>query len=91
MTSRYLELAPTNKTTDNMYADKNGIASINWTIPEGNYVLDPHSLRITGDISFFTDNGAVPTPPLANFTGAMGINQKLGVYSCFQQLIWRSS
>ena len=91
MTSRYLELAPTNKTTDNMYAYKNGIASINWTIPEGNYVLDPHSLRITGDISFFTDNGAVPTPPLANFTGAMGINQKLGVYSCFQQLIWRSS
>ena len=41
MTSRYLELAPTNKTTDGKYAYKNGIASLNWTTPEGNYVLDP--------------------------------------------------
>ena len=91
MTSRYLELAPTNKTTDGNYSYKNGIASLNWTIPEGNYVLDPASVRICGDIRFYTAGGAVPTPPDAAFTGNLSLNSRIGVYSCFQQLVWRSS
>ena len=89
MTSRYLELAPTNKTTDGKYAHKNGVASLNFSIPEGNYVLDPASVRICGDVQFFTD--ADKTSPAAGFTGQLGINTRLGVYSCFDQLIWRSS
>ena len=53
MSSKYLELAPTNKTTDNKYSFKKGVAQLNFTIPEGNYVLDPSSVRIVGNITFF--------------------------------------
>ena len=91
MTSRYLELAPTNKTTDGNYSYKNGIASLNFTIPEGNYLLDPSSVRLCGDVKFYTDNAVVPTPPAAGFGGNLSLNSRIGVYSCFQQLVWRSN
>ena len=91
MTSRYLELAPTNKTTDGKYAFSKGISSLNFSIPEGNYVLDPTSVRICGDVRFYIDSTAAPAPPPADFTGTLAINSRLGVYSFFDQLIWRSS
>ena len=53
MSSRYLELRPTNSTNDDKYAFKHGVAQINFTIPEGNYVLDPTSVRIVGDIRYY--------------------------------------
>jgi len=90
MTSRYLELSPDNKTTDGNYSYKNGISSLNFTIPEGSYVLDPASVRICGDVKFFTDNATPPTAPDAAFTGNLALNSRIGVYSCFQQLTWRS-
>jgi hypothetical protein len=87
MSSRYLELAPTNKTTDDKYAFKKGVAQVNFDIPEGNFVLDPSSVRIVGDIRFYkNDADATPVD-----TEALAISSRLGVWSCFQQLIWRSS
>ena len=89
MTSRYLELTPSNKTTDDTYAFKSGVAQINWTIPEGNFVLDPHSVRISGDVRFYKDSATPPTPALVGDPLAM--NSRIGIYSMFNSLVWRSS
>ena len=87
MSSRYLELRPTNSTNDDKYAFKHGVAQINFTIPEGNYVLDPTSVRIVGDIRYYkNESGDAPVG-----TEALTSSARLGVWACFQQLIWRSS
>ena len=64
MTSRYLELAPSNKSTDNKYAFKKGYSQLDFTIPEGNFVLDPSSVRLVGDIRFFKTDASPPVAPL---------------------------
>ena len=89
MSSRYLELAPTNKTTDNKYSFKKGVAQLNFTIPEGNYVLDPASVRIVGNITFFKNDQANPEKPQPG--DALSINGRIGVYSVMKDLVWRSS
>ncbi len=89
MSSRYLELAPTNKTTDNKYSFKKGVAQLNFTIPEGNYVLDPSSVRLVGNITFFKNDQADPEKPES--TDALSINGRIGVYSVMKDLVWRSS
>tara|TARA_R110000765_G_scaffold382327_1_gene473598 strand:+ start:176 stop:1531 length:1356 start_codon:yes stop_codon:yes gene_type:complete len=89
MASRYLELTPSNKTTDDKYSFKEGVAQLNWTIPEGNFVLDPHSVRICGDVRFFKSNADPPVAP--DNADALSLNQRIGVYSLFNSLIWRSS
>lgn len=85
MTSRYLELTPSNKTTDGKYSFKNGVAQITFDIPEGNYLLDPSSLRIAGGVKVYEDAGTI-----ARADGALSLNTRLGVYSTCAQLIWRS-
>jgi hypothetical protein len=89
MSSRYLELAPTNKTTDNKYSFKKGVAQLNFTIPEGNYVLDPSSVRIVGNITFFKNDNAVPDKPAPG--DALAISGRIGVYSVMKDLVFRSS
>jgi hypothetical protein len=89
MSSRYLELAPTNKTTDNKYSFKKGVAQLNFTIPEGNYVLDPSSVRLVGNITFFKNDNAVPDKPAPG--EALSISGRIGVYSVMKDLVWRSS
>jgi hypothetical protein len=89
MSSRYLELAPTNKTTDNKYSFKKGVAQLNFTIPEGNYVLDPSSVRIVGNITFFKNDNAVPDKPAPS--DALAISGRIGVYSVMKDLVFRSS
>lgn len=84
MSSRYLELAPSNKTTDGKYSFKNGVASITFDIPEGNYLLDPSSLRIAGAFKVYKDLA------LSDADGALALNSRLGVYSTMSQLIFRS-
>ena len=84
MTTRYLELAPSNKTTDQKYSFKKGVAQLQFQIPPGNYLLDPASVRIVGKVQYFNDT-------LGTIIGTEAdINQRIGVYSHFQQLIWRS-
>ena len=88
MTSRYLELAPSNKTTDDKYSFKKGVAQLIFDIPEGNFVLDPASVRIVGNVRFFKNDSATPDPPAIG--DPLAINNRLGVYSFFNSLIWRS-
>ena len=90
---RYLELAVSNKTTDNKYSYRNGIAQLNFQIPEGNYMLDPTSVRICGGIRFYTGldkTNASNVPGAAGGKDELTISSRLNVYSCFQQLILRS-
>tara|TARA_R110001592_G_scaffold59766_6_gene181473 strand:- start:1885 stop:3213 length:1329 start_codon:yes stop_codon:yes gene_type:complete len=86
MSQRYLELAPSNKTTNGKYSFKNGVAQISWDIPEGNYLLDPSSLRIAGSVQLFQDTAG--TAPTAD--GNLSLSSRLGVYGCFSQLIFKS-
>lgn len=85
MTSRYLELAPSNKTTDGKYSFKNGVAQITFDIPEGQYLLDPSSLRIAGGVRIYESAGTA-----ARDDGTLTLNPRLGIYSVCSQLIWRS-
>lgn len=89
---RYLELAVSNKTTDNKYSYRQGIAQLNFQIPEGNYLLDPTSVRICGGIRFYTGLGktASDVPGAAGGKDDLTISSRLNVYSTFQQLIIRS-
>ena len=75
---RYLELAVSNKTTDNKYSYRNGIAQLNFQIPEGNYMLDPTSVRICGGIRFYT---GLDKTNASNVPGASGGKQELSVSS----------
>lgn len=87
MSSRYLELRPSNSTNNDKYSFKEGVAQINWDIPSGNFVLDPTSVRICGDVQYFKDEAR--TAPLA--AEALASSARLGVWALFQQLIWRST
>ncbi len=86
MSSRYLELAPSNKTTTGKYSFKNGVAQISFDIPEGAYLLDPSSIRIAGGVELFKNTAG--DPPDAG--GELALSSRLGVYGCFSQLIFKS-
>ncbi len=84
MSTRYLDLAPSNKTTDQKYSFKKGVAQLQFQIPPGNYLLDPSSVRIVGKVQYFNDTNGTQIGAQAD------INQRIGVYAHFQQIIWRS-
>jgi len=90
MSSRNLEILPSNKTTDGTYSYRNGQAQITFDIPAGAYLLDPDSLRIAGDFIVYKDSATPPTNIATNGTDRLSMNNRLGVYSAFQQLIWKS-
>lgn len=89
MSSRYLELSPSNKTTDNLYSFKKGVAQITFDIPAGNYLLDPDSVRISGSVRLYKDSAG--TVPAANHSEYLNLDSRLGIWSVMQQVIWRSS
>ncbi len=87
MSSRYLELRPSNSTNTDRYSYKDGVAQINWDIPSGNFVLDPSSVRICGDVQYFKDESR--TTPVV--TEALTSSSRLGVLALFSQIIFRST
>ena len=88
MSSRNLELAPQNKSSDNLYAFKRGYSQLDFRIPQGNFVLDPSSVRLCGNIRFYKEDTSPPTAPDA--ADNLAISSKIGIYSVMQSLIWRS-
>tara|TARA_R110002020_G_scaffold26776_2_gene86601 strand:- start:1500 stop:2831 length:1332 start_codon:yes stop_codon:yes gene_type:complete len=87
---RYIELAPSNKTTDNLYSYKRGIAQLNFQIPEGNYLLDPTSVRLCGGIRWWISTAKLAADVPGHTKQQLSVNSRLNVYTCFQQLILRS-
>jgi hypothetical protein len=87
-TSRVLQIDPTNSTTSGIYSFRSGQAQVNFDIPQGNYLLDPTSVRLEGGIKFYKN--ATDTPNQNN-SELLSINSRLGVYSVIQQLILKST
>ena len=86
MTSRNIQIFPSNKTTDGLYSFRGGQAQVTFDIPAGAYLLDPDSLRICGDFQVFKNEARDPPLPADLLT----MNNRIGVLGCFQQLIWKS-
>lgn len=84
MSSRFLEISVSNSPSDGKMSFRGGIANLIFQVPQMNSTLNPQSIRLTGKIQFFKD--ATPTTPSA----PMAVNERLGVYNCFESLTTRS-
>ena len=87
--SRYIEIRPSNVPSDGVISFKNGFPILSFTVSAQNGLLDPSTLRIVGDINFYSDNDAVPTPVQAGDNLTM--NNRLGIYNIFDTLTIRSN
>ena len=88
MTSRQLSIRPDNIPSSGHISFKNGFPVLSFTIQSQAGLLDPRSIRINGDLSVFRDNLATPTPPTNN-ANEPTMDNRLGVYNVFDQLIIR--
>jgi len=88
MTSRYIEIRPSNIPADGKISFKNGFPVLSFTISAQNGLLDPSSIRIVGDLACFKDNLATPTPVTDG--DGLTMNNRLGIYSLFESLTIRS-
>ena len=86
MSNRYLEIAVSNAPSDGKMSFRGGIANLIFQVPAMNSTLNPASIRLTGKIQFFKDGAETPTQPSA----PMAVNERLGVYNCFESLTTRS-
>jgi len=89
MSSRVLQIDPTNATTDGIFSFRGGQAQINFDIPQGNHLLDPGSIRLEGTFRVYKDGNK--TSPAVNNTDLLSMNARLGIYSILQQLIIKST
>ena len=90
MTSRYLEIRPDNIPSDGRISFKNGFPVLSFTIAAQNGLLDPRTIRICGDLRVFKDNLADPTPVLAGDDPQVQMDNRLGVFALWDQLIVRN-
>ena len=88
-TSRYVSIRPNNIPSDGRISFKNGFPTLSFTIQSQSGVLDPKSIRIAGEVSFFKDNLATPTPILTGDTNKINMDNRLGIYNLWDQLIIR--
>lgn len=88
MTSRYIEIRPDNIPADGKISFKNGFPVLSFTISAQDGLLDPRSVRIVGNFNAYKDNLATPTP-LTDGDG-LTMNNRLGIYNCFESLTIRS-
>ncbi len=88
-TSRYIEILPDNLPANGVVSFKNGIPVVSFTIQSQAGLLDPRSIRICGDFRAFSDNLPDPTPVQTGDANQISMDNRLGVFSCFEQLIVR--
>lgn len=88
MTSRFIEIRPDNIPADGKISFKNGFPVLSFTISAQDGLLDPRSVRIVGNFNAYKDNLATPTP-LTNGDN-LTMNNRLGIYNCFESLTIRS-
>jgi len=90
MTSRYVEIRPDNVPADGVVSFKNGFPVLSFTISAQQGLLDPSSIRIVGNVNFYSDNNTpIPTPVQAG--DGINANNRLGIYGIFDQLTIRSN
>jgi len=88
-TSRYLQLRPDNVDPDQTISFKSGHPVLSFSIQAQNAVLDPRSIRINGDLSVFRDNQPVPTPVAAGDNPSINMDNRLGIFGMWDQLVIR--
>jgi len=88
MTSRFIEIRPDNIPADGKISFKNGFPVLSFTISAQDGLLDPRSVRIVGNFNAYKDNLATPTPLTDGDNLTM--NNRLGIYNCFESLTIRS-
>ena len=91
MTSRYVSVRPDNIPSDGKISFKNGFPILSFTIQAQAGILDPKSIRLTGDLSVFKDNASPPTPVRLTDAGddRVTMDNRLGIYGVMDQLIIR--
>ena len=87
-TSRYVEIRPDNVPADGVVSFKNGFPVLSFTISAQEGLLDPQSIRISGNLNVYSDNNAVPTPVLPG--DGLTMNSRLGIYNIFDSLTIRA-
>ena len=60
-TSRYVQIRPDNIPADGKISFKNGFPMLSFTISAQEGLLDPSSIRISGQFAAYKNNLAVPT------------------------------
>jgi len=88
MTSRFIEIRPDNIPADGKISFKNGFPVLSFTISAQDGLLDPRSVRIVGNFNAYKDNLATPTPLTDG--DDLTMNNRLGIYNCFESLTIRS-
>ena len=89
MTSRYVSIRPDNIPSDGKVSFKNGFPVLSFTIQAQNGILNPESIRIAGQAAFFKDNASPPTVILTGDTNQVTMDNRLGIYNLFDQVIIR--
>ena len=88
-TSRYVSIRPDNIPSDGKISFKNGFPVLSFTIQAQNGILNPESIRIAGQARFYKDNLATPTPVLTGDPNEVSMDNRLGIYNLWDQVIIR--
>lgn len=88
-TSRYVSVRPDNIPSNGRISFKNGFPVLSFTIQAQNGILNPESIRIAGEVSFYKDNLATPTNISSVDDPAVTMDNRLGIYNLWDQVIIR--
>lgn len=88
-TSRHISIRPDNIPSDGKISFKNGFPVLSFTIQAQNGLLDPRTIRINGGLKIFKDNIVPPTPVYTDDANQITLDNRLGVFSLWDQLIIR--
>jgi len=91
MTSRYVSVRPDNIPSDGRISFKNGFPVLSFTIQSQAGILDPKTIRLSGDLAVYSDNLATPTPVRPTDTGddKVTMDNRLGIFGVMDQLVIR--
>ena len=85
MSHQHLEIVPSNVTSDGTLSFRNGQPVIQFIIGETDKFILGDSIRFTGNFQTFLSPGV-----LATAADSLNISQRLGVWSCIDQLVIKS-
>lgn len=87
-TSRYVQIRPDNIPADGKISFKNGFPMLSFTISAQEGLLDPSTIRVSGNFAAFKNNLSTPT---ALQTGDnVTMNNRLGIFNVMESLTIRS-
>ena len=88
MSKKYLEIQPNNVPASGKLSYKNGNPILTFTFGRQNAWLDLKTLRVSGLLNIWADAAGTTHPSGADAPNLMA-SQKLGIYGCMEQVIFR--